>query len=464
MKTAAAYIRVSTEEQTELSPDSQLRQIRSYAASHQLVLPDTCLFIDNGISGRTASRRPAFQQMIRAARTTPRPFDLILVWKFSRFARNRQDSIVYKSLLRKECGVEVVSITEQLGHDSTAILMEALLEAMDEYYSVNLGQEVCRGMQEKFSRGGVITRAPFGYRMEDGQYQPDEETAPAVRMIFRDFAAGSSCRSIAGRLNRMGYRTINGRPFESRTVSYILSNPVYLGMLRRADPNGSPPDRYYRNGSVLLVPGTHPPLIPEELYSLAVSRLRSGSAVSSSSAPCLLQGLVRCSSCGSLLVRSGRGTFQCGRYSRGLCPVSHSVNREELTDTVLAVLCKDLGDPLLTLSRSPAPDPGFSSLLSRKRHQLTRLREAYESGADTLAEYRERKEELLAEIRELERFCAGPSGSTSQLQLTLSEFFCFCRQTPEREEIGNRLLHSLLARVVFDRKQSTVRLDYRTEN
>ena len=133
MKTAAAYIRVSTEEQTEFSPDSQIKKIREYAKSHDIHIPEEYVFLDEGISGRSAAKRPAFQRMIKMARQTPRPFEVILVWKFSRFARNRQDSILYKSMLRKECGVDVVSITEQLSKEPTAILIEALLEAMDEY-------------------------------------------------------------------------------------------------------------------------------------------------------------------------------------------------------------------------------------------------------------------------------------------------------------------------------------------
>lgn len=108
--TGAAYIRVSTEDQLEFSPDSQLKKIREYAGQHQITIPDDQIYVDEGISGRSAQKRPAFQQMIASARRRPAPFQVILVWKYSRFARNRQDSILYKSMLRKECGVEVVSV------------------------------------------------------------------------------------------------------------------------------------------------------------------------------------------------------------------------------------------------------------------------------------------------------------------------------------------------------------------
>ena len=90
MLIAAAYIRVSTEDQIEFSPDSQLKRIQEYAMHHNIQIPKEYIFIDEGISGRNASKRPAFQRMIQLARTG-HPFQQILVWKFSRFARNRQE-------------------------------------------------------------------------------------------------------------------------------------------------------------------------------------------------------------------------------------------------------------------------------------------------------------------------------------------------------------------------------------
>lgn len=196
MKTGAAYIRVSTDMQVELSPDSQLKLIKQYAKQNDIILNKEYIFADDGISGRTAEKRPEFMRMIATAKTTPRPFDVILVWNFSRFARNREDSIVYKSMLRKECGIEVISISEPVGEDKTSILIEALLEAMDEYYSINLAEEVKRGMTEKVSRGGIVAAPPFGYTVKDGIYVPDEREAPVVKMIFEKYLAGEGTRAI----------------------------------------------------------------------------------------------------------------------------------------------------------------------------------------------------------------------------------------------------------------------------
>lgn len=92
-KTAAAYIRVSTGSQTELSPDSQIKVVRTYAEQHGYRLPEPLIFRDDGISGRRADKRPAFNRMIAAAKQKPAPFCAVLLWKFSRFARNQEESI-----------------------------------------------------------------------------------------------------------------------------------------------------------------------------------------------------------------------------------------------------------------------------------------------------------------------------------------------------------------------------------
>ena len=105
MQPAAAYIRVSTDDQTEHSPESQLKELKDYAARHDLMIDPQHIYIDAGISGRKAAKRPQFQKMIAAAKEKPSPFGTILVWKFSRFARNQEESILYKSLLRRECNV-----------------------------------------------------------------------------------------------------------------------------------------------------------------------------------------------------------------------------------------------------------------------------------------------------------------------------------------------------------------------
>ena len=92
LKYAYGYIRVSTHDQEEISPDSQEHLLRDYAAKNNIVILK--IFTDLGISGRKADKRPGFQEMIGLAKGPDHPVDCILVWKFSRFARNQEESIV----------------------------------------------------------------------------------------------------------------------------------------------------------------------------------------------------------------------------------------------------------------------------------------------------------------------------------------------------------------------------------
>lgn len=149
----AAYARVSSEKQDiDLSISAQLKALREYASRNGHIVVRE--YIDEAESGRTIDR-PGFKQMIGAAKQKSSPFDAILVWKLSRFARSREDSIVFKALLRKH-GVQVISVTEPLEDTPTGKLLEAIIESLDEFYSANLGQEVLRGMRESASRGFYV--------------------------------------------------------------------------------------------------------------------------------------------------------------------------------------------------------------------------------------------------------------------------------------------------------------------
>ena len=414
---AAAYIRVSTDDQIEFSPDSQLKKIQEYASHHQICLPSEYIFLDEGISGRNVDNRPAFLHMIQLARQKPRPFDQILVWKFSRFARNRQDSIFYKSMLRKECGIDVISITEQLSDDPTSILIEALLEAMDEYYSINLAQEVRRGMNEKFSRGGVVGPPPFGYCLSDGKCIPDPSTAPFVSMIFSDFVSGMNCRQIASKLNELHIQTIRGKPFEARSIRYILGNPFYLGMQRRhlTIPITENP--------MAIVSSMHSALISAETFQ-ETQRLLKLTHSARTTSPCpvpsvyMLKGLIRCSHCDATLTRSGKGeSLQCCRYTRGQCSESHSVSLPYITEIILHQLQKDLQnlpDHLIQLS--------CSTCKQKKSRKST------------------------------------PAFSKN---IYLSDLPLLLRKDQIPDDLKSRFLHAFIQKIIFSRKNNTIQIYYK---
>lgn len=472
IKTAAAYIRVSTDDQLEYSPDSQIKKIKEYAEHNGIHIPDEFIFLDEGISGRKAEKRPAFMKMIALAKTKPKPFDMILVWKFSRFARNREDSIVYKSMLRKQCGIDVVSISEQIGEDKTSILIEALLEAMDEYYSINLAEEVKRGMNEKFSRGGVVSQPPFGYKMGEDVFVPNEETAPIVRMIFEDYVSGMGVRKIAMKLNDMGVRSTKGNRFENRTVEYILCNPTYIGKLRR-NPNGrDAADRFHQSDDIVIVDGQHEPLISEELYKKANERLKEQKKkyvrhAQQKQADFMLRGLCRCSDCGSTLVQAVKGkSLQCHKYSRGQCETSHSITIAKINEAVIAQMKSDVNNDNLEFVAGNIikneTDNINSILLEKERKKLERIKEAFEAGIDTIEEYKLNKTRIMNRIAELESTVPTPSRddmiATFKTKLTFVLDTILSNKVSENDK--NAMLRELISHITFDRKKMTIQIAY----
>ena len=201
MKVGALYIRVSTDDQVEYSPDAQIRLGLEYAKKNNIIVPKKYIYQDDGISGRHAKNRPAFQELIATAKSEEHPIDVIIVWKFSRFARNQEEAIVYKNLLRKS-KIDVVSVSEPIPDGVIGDLVERIFEWMDEYYSINLSGEVMRGMTERARKGQYNSSPPLGYKMVDGAPVIVPEQAEIVTKIFNWYVNdGMSFFDIAKKLN-----------------------------------------------------------------------------------------------------------------------------------------------------------------------------------------------------------------------------------------------------------------------
>ncbi|MGI5892414.1 MAG: recombinase family protein [Bacillota bacterium] len=408
MKIAAAYIRVSTEDQLDYSPDSQIKIIRDYAQKHDLIIPDNYIFIDEGISGRKAEKRPAFMHMISIAKQKPKPFDVILVYALSRFARNREDSVVYKRLLRKELGIDLVSTSQDFGNDKTSILIEALLEAMDEYYSIDLAENVKRGMTEKAGRGQPVSIPALGYEIKNGQYLIDPNSAPVVQMIFKDFIGGMGFRDIAVKLNSLGIITSRGNKFDNRGIEYILYNPVYIGKIRwnPIEKTG----RNYNHPDLMITDGGHQPIIDQHTWQEAQKQLTQVKNIygkyrhSNSSGNFILKGLVKCSNCGSTLVRAAKGSLQCHAYAKGKCNISHSINGAKLKDIVIKKIEADFANINWQLKEKQKfklteENTIIERQLEKEQEKLLRIKEAYENGVDCLQEYKINKKRITERIK-----------------------------------------------------------------
>lgn len=477
-KIAAAYIRVSTDDQLEYSPDAQLVEIKKYAASHGYVLPSEFVFLDEGISGKKTVHRDAFNRMIGTAKQKPRPFDAILLWKFSRFARNREDSIVYKSMLRKELGIEVISISEPLADDKMSIIMEAMIEAMDEYYSINLAEEVKRGMTEKARRGELQSNPSFGYRIENGQLRPNPEEAAVVRAIFDRFIAGEGLFPIAKWLNELGVKTHRGNRFENRTIEYILRNPVYIGKLRW-NPSGKT-RRDFTNENIILADSTHEPLISMEVWDAAQKQMASVKAQwKYHGRPVTLHkrwmsGILRCSECGTGLIFSYPHYWKCNGYAKGACRTSQHITDEKLTAMLLAAMEHDAKPnvPLqYSVVRQSTKAIDETAVLREQRAQLVtkcnRLREAYLAGIEDLNTYAAAKAALEEHIQKLDQAIADKEHieDTKKADALMKQRISQCLEVLKNENVPmekkHAISHEIIEKCVFSKEKNTIRIFYR---
>lgn len=119
---AVIYARYSSDNQREESIEGQIRECTAYAERNGITVVRH--YIDRAFSAKT-DHRPDFQQMIRDS--NKKLFEIVLVWKFDRFARNRFDSANYKMILKKN-NVHLISVMEPIAEGSQGILVETLLE------------------------------------------------------------------------------------------------------------------------------------------------------------------------------------------------------------------------------------------------------------------------------------------------------------------------------------------------
>lgn len=414
LKEVCAYIRVSTDKQEELSPESQVRLIRDYAEQHNMLL--TRIYEeDRGISGKNADKRPAFQEMIATCKDKSHPYDAILLWKFSRFARNIDESTYYKSVLRKKCNVDVISISEPITEGMYGRLIEMVIEWSDEFYLYNLSGEVMRGMTQKALKGGYNANAPIGYIKERGKDkipQVEPKGAEIVRKIFNMYTEQNiPMGDIAARLNKAGYRTTRGSFFETRTVGYILENPFYIGKIRwnyfdrQHNKRKNPAD-------VIISDGKHKAIISEEQFSKAANRrahdrLRTGyNKKRRRPAPLLaswLSGMIKCSTCGASLGFASGGqktvpNFNCWKHGKGLCPSNNGITLKNAEKEVLNIL-EELSSSEyfynynLNVINTESTERGYIlKELKSLDAKMNRIKDAYINEIDTLEEYKANKE------------------------------------------------------------------------
>ena len=317
---AAFYARVSSDRQdVDLSVSAQLRALKDYARANGYSVARQ--YVDEAESGRVADR-PQFREMIEEGSKPNAPFEVILVWKFSRFTRKREHAVAFKSMLRRK-GIRVVSITEHADDSPTGKLMEAIIESVDEFYSENLAEDVTRGMREAASRGFFLgSKAPFGYRrvkVSDGmkerpKLEVDPATAPVVKEMFESSLSGYGLKEICKELNDRGI-TNRGNRWYKGGLHYLLTNEAYTGTAVWGRTT-----KVEKAQDPVRVEGAWPALVSRELFDAVQQAMRDRAPKVQRpgrvGSKFLLSGLLKCGVCGRPY--SGQGA-KSGQYAYYVC-------------------------------------------------------------------------------------------------------------------------------------------------
>jgi len=304
----ALYARFSSDNQRSESIDAQIRAMTSYCQQHNFVIVNT--YVDEAKSA-TTDKRPSFQKMISDSHD--KTFDILLVHKLDRFARNRYDSAVYKRELKKN-GVTVYSVLENLDDSPESIMMEAVLEGMSEYYSQNLAREVMKGMRETAMQckhtGGC---PPLGYDVDDVSKHLiiNEAEAEIVKLIFDMYSKGYGYSAILETLHLKGCKTKKGNDFAKNSLYSILTNPKYQGVYiyNRSSAKSVAGTRnthlYKDDEELIIVEGGCPQIVSKEVYANVQKRItenkHKGARLNTKECY-LLSGKVYCKECGRAMV------------------------------------------------------------------------------------------------------------------------------------------------------------------
>ncbi|MCI8889371.1 MAG: recombinase family protein [Hungatella sp.] len=477
LEIGAAYIRVSTDDQAELSPDAQIRVIRDAAKAEGFIIPEEFIFMEKrGISGRKADNRPEFQRMVAVAKSqSPAPFKRLYVWKFSRFARNQEESIFYKGILRKKCQVEIKSVSEPIAEGMFGRLIETIIEWFDEYYSINLSGEVLRGMSEKALRSGYQISPCLGYRAVGGgrPYVIDDREYPIVEFIFSYYHEGHDLTAVARECNRRGYRTRRGNLFERRTIDRILRNRFYMGIV---EWNG------------IQFQGTHEtrPSVTD-IFQANLDRLAQEfhpvKRREISSCRHWLSGILVCGSCGASLSvnvsnnqKKRPDAFQCWKYAKGYHTGSCSISVHKAEASVLESLKSVLDTGNIEFEYIKPMDKTLSgeraaleAALFRLTAKEARIRDAYENGIDSLDEYRVSKERLKTERTALDQelanlFSQDPEVPLSVQKSTIMESirsaYNLISNPDVSYEIKGAALRRIVKKIIYYRSENRLEFHY----
>jgi len=242
---AAIYVRVSTEDQAKhgISLHAQEEALKNYASSQGYEV--FRIYKDEGKSAKDIKHRPEMVQMLKDAEL--RKFQAIFIYKLDRFSRSLMDLITTIEQL-KEWGIDFVSLQDKIETTSaTGKLMFHIVSAFAEFERNVTSERTKFTMDVKFKDGNLVTKAPMGYKVENKQLFPKEDSY-LIQEIYQTYLNTDTSLT---QLSKKYGLSVNG-------LKKVLSNKTYLGKLKFAGQ---------------VVQGKHTPLISQELFDKVQEKL-----------------------------------------------------------------------------------------------------------------------------------------------------------------------------------------------
>lgn len=435
--------------QTDQSIEGQVSDCTAFAKRSGIDIIE--IYADKHISGKSVDKRLEFQRMIQDAKA--HKFDVVIVWKIDRFGRDRTDIAINKAVL-KRAGVKLLYAQESVPEGPEGIILEAVLEGMAEYYSADLRQKVLRGRRETLKKGRHCGQVlPIGYKTdEDRHIVLDPEKAPAVREMFRMYAAGAGMNVCVSYLNDLGILSNRGGKITPGVIYRMLRNKKYLGI-------------FDSSGVELRVE----PLIDEATFRECAEHFPSKhrNAAGRADVNYLLSCRCFCGYCATMLVgESGKSKtgkvynyYKCGKQKRGSACKLKPIRKEALEDLVIHATVEDmlteetigmLTDEILKIQEEELKnDPAgrIQKQLDNCRRKIQNLITAIEETgtpglATRLAALEDDEHELVLQLEKAK--IQQPRLTREDIDAWLRSF---CRGTSTDQAFRQRLLETFVARV-----------------
>ncbi len=324
------YIRLSSEDSKvgSFSIENQKRALHQYAdamedAAHAEVLE----FVDNGYSG-TNFERPAVQELLDKVREGA--VNCIIVKDFTRFGRNSIEVGYFMERVFPLYGVRFISLNDGFDsdtlHGDTGGINVAFQYLISEFYSRDLSIKYKTAKYVKFRRGEYQSvLCPYGYQKgADGRMEPDEETAPNVRLIFELAGRGCTSSEIIQELYERKiptpgeYKASKGRKihdisrthqiWQRSTIRNILLDERYIGTYvmgrKQVVEVGSSRVRNRDESEWFRIPDHHPAIISKELFQRVQELKPKKRCIKKNVHLYPLRGKVFCGCCGHAMPRN----------------------------------------------------------------------------------------------------------------------------------------------------------------